>query len=97
LPLFGYFLGFFCESTDAADVTVVNNDFLLCRFWLGVFVSAGSIICGVSSSLAPISPNTAVITGSAGKSSTSVLLGHTAAHYALQAIMAIPVIICFFI
>jgi hypothetical protein len=29
LPLFGYFLGFFGECTDDADVTVMNNDFLL--------------------------------------------------------------------
>ena len=31
LPLFGYFFGFFCESADDADVTVVNNDFLFRR------------------------------------------------------------------
>ena len=31
LPLFGYFLGFFCESADDADVAVVDNDFLLRR------------------------------------------------------------------
>lgn len=29
LPLFGYFLGFLGEGTDDADVTLVNNDFLL--------------------------------------------------------------------
>jgi len=31
LLLFGYFLGFFSKCTDDADVTVVNNDFLLRR------------------------------------------------------------------
>jgi hypothetical protein len=29
LLLFGYFLGFFGECTDDADVTVVDDDFLL--------------------------------------------------------------------
>jgi hypothetical protein len=29
--LFGYFLGFFCESANDADVAVVDNDFLLRR------------------------------------------------------------------
>jgi hypothetical protein len=31
LPLFDYLLGFFSESTDDADVTAVNYDFLLRR------------------------------------------------------------------
>jgi hypothetical protein len=31
LPLFGYFLGFFCKSADDSDVAVVDNDFLLRR------------------------------------------------------------------
>jgi hypothetical protein len=31
LPYFGYFLGFFSEGVDDADVTVVNSNFLLRR------------------------------------------------------------------
>ncbi len=61
----------------------------------GAGVSAERRICGVSSDRAAISASTVVFVDLAGKSPTSALRGHTAAHNATQAVMAILMIIYF--
>jgi len=40
LPLNGYFLRFFRECAEDSDVTVVDDDLLLCRFGVAFFTFA---------------------------------------------------------